>query len=92
VLLAVEAIEGTDATIVRGGTLGQESAVVIKCLKPGQDIRFDLPTVGHRTIETMIAVKASVLAIEAHATLLLEKEKTLKMAREAGIAVVGYKG
>ncbi len=92
VLLAVEAIEGTDAAIRRGGLLGQESAVVIKCLKPDQDIRFDLPTVGPKTIETMIEVKANVLAIEAGATLLLEKEQVLKMAREAGIAVVGWKG
>jgi hypothetical protein len=88
VLLAVEAIEGTDAAILRGGTLGRESAVVIKCLKPHQDVRFDLPTVGLQTIQTMIKVKASVLAIEAKATLILEKEAFLAQAKNAGIAVV----
>ncbi len=90
ILLAVEAIEGTDATIRRGGALAEESAVVIKCLKPHQDIRLDLPTVGPKTLETMIEVKASTLAIEAGATLVLEKESFLKLAREAGIAVVGW--
>ncbi len=90
VLLAVEAIEGTDAAIRRGGTLGRESAVVVKCLKPHQDVRFDLPTVGPKTIQTMIDVKATVLAIEAKQTLILEKDKTLNMARQAHIAIVGW--
>ncbi len=90
VILAVEAIEGTDAAIARGGTLGRDSAVVIKCLKPHQDLRFDLPTVGLNTIQTMIDVRASVLAVEAHATLLLDKERMLKAASDAGIAVVGW--
>ena len=90
VLLAVEAIEGTDAAILRGGTLGRESTVVIKCLKPHQDIRFDLPTVGLQTIQTMMKVKASVLAIEAKVTLIPEKERFLTLAKEAGIAVVGW--
>jgi len=90
VLLAVEAIEGTDAAILRGGMLGRESAVVIKCLKPHQDIRFDLPTVGLQTIETMVKVSASVLAIEAKATLIPDKGAFLARANEAGIAVVGW--
>jgi len=90
ILLAVEAIEGTDAAIRRGGMLGQESAVVIKCLKPHQDVRFDLPTVGIQTIQTMIEVRASVLAIEANVTLIPEKELFLAKAKEAGIAVVGW--
>jgi DUF1009 family protein len=90
VLLAVEAIEGTDAAILRGGALGRESAVVVKCLKPHQDVRFDLPTVGPKTIQTMIDVKATVLAVEAKQTLILEKETTLHMARQADIAIVGW--
>jgi len=90
VLLAVEAIEGTDAAIRRGGLLGREAVRVIKCVKPHQDIRLDLPTVGPQTIQTMIDAKASVLAIEAGATILIEKERMIKMAKEAGIAVVGY--
>jgi hypothetical protein len=92
VLLAVEAIEGTDATIRRGGQLGRESVRVVKCLKPHQDIRLDLPTVGSKTIQTMIEAKASVLAIEAGATLLIEKDLLLNMAKEASIAVVGWTG
>ncbi|MEK7702860.1 MAG: UDP-2,3-diacylglucosamine diphosphatase LpxI [Nitrospirota bacterium] len=91
VLLAVEAVEGTDAAIRRGGQLGRSNVRVIKCLKPHQDVRFDLPTVGVQTIQTMIEANASVLAVEAGRTLLLEKEAFLKAANEAGIAVVGWK-
>ncbi|MBI3358523.1 MAG: UDP-2,3-diacylglucosamine diphosphatase LpxI [Nitrospirae bacterium] len=89
VLLAVEAVEGTDAAIRRGGLLGGDGVRVVKCLKPHQDIRLDLPTVGPQTIQTMMDARASVLAIEAGATILIEKERMLKMAKEAGIAVVG---
>ncbi len=89
VLLAVEAIEGTDATIRRGGLLGRDAVRVVKCVKPHQDIRLDLPTVGPQTIQTMIDVRASVLAVEAGATILIEKEQMLKIAKDAGIAVVG---
>ncbi len=91
VILAVEAIEGTDAAIRRGGALGREGAVVIKICKPQQDLRFDLPTVGPDTIQSMKEVKASVLAIEAGKTLILQKEAFLKEAKEANIAVVGIK-
>jgi len=89
VILAVEAIEGTDAAIRRGGALGQEHVVVIKICKPQQDLRFDLPTIGPETIRTMKSVQASVLAVEAGKTLVLERETLLKEAEAAGIAVVG---
>lgn len=89
VIVAVEAIEGTDATIRRGGALAKEKAVVIKICKPNQDFRFDIPTIGPGTIHAMAEVKASVLAVEAGKTLLLEKERFLDDAEEAGIAVVG---
>ncbi|MDH5739644.1 MAG: UDP-2,3-diacylglucosamine diphosphatase LpxI, partial [Nitrospira sp.] len=65
VVVAVEAVEGTDEAIKRGGALGKEGAVVVKRSKPQQDLRFDLPAVGPRTIEVMRSVKASVLAVEA---------------------------
>lgn len=91
VILAVEAIEGTDAAIRRGGTLGKKNAVVIKICKPQQDFRFDLPAIGPQTLETMKSVKASVLVVEAGKSLVLEKERFLKEARQAGIAVVGWK-
>jgi DUF1009 family protein len=63
--------------------------VVIKRSKPQQDRRFDLPTVGVGTIDTMHAVKAAVLAVEAGATVLLDREEMLRQANAAGIAVVG---
>ncbi len=91
VILAVEAIEGTDEAIRRGGSLGRENTVVIKICKPQQDLRFDLPTIGPETIRTMRTVKAAVLAVEAGKSLVLEKQTLLEEAREAGIALVGYK-
>ena len=89
VVVAVEAVEGTDAAIKRGGELAKEGAVVVKRSKPQQDLRFDLPAVGPRTIDVMDSVKASVLALEAGKTVLLDREVMLDKARHAGIAVVG---
>ncbi|MBI4824108.1 MAG: UDP-2,3-diacylglucosamine diphosphatase LpxI [Nitrospirae bacterium] len=91
-VMAVEAIEGTDEAIRRGGKLAGKGAVVVKVSKPYQDMRFDVPTVGINTLEVMIGVKASVLAVEAGKSILLEREDFLKSANKAGIAVVGYKG
>ncbi|HXX74241.1 MAG TPA: UDP-2,3-diacylglucosamine diphosphatase LpxI [Nitrospiraceae bacterium] len=89
VVVAVEAVEGTDAAIKRGGELAQDGAVVVKRSKPQQDLRFDLPAVGPRTIEVMQSVKASVLALEAGKTVLLDREVMLEKARQAGITVIG---
>lgn len=89
VVVAVEAVEGTDETIRRGGTLARDGAVVIKRSKPQQDLRFDLPAVGPRTIETMASVRASVLAVEADRTVLLDREETIQHAERARIAIVG---
>ncbi len=89
VVVAVEAVEGTDGAIKRGGDLAKEGAVVVKRSKPQQDLRFDLPAVGPRTIEVMASVKASVLAIEAGRTVLLDREIMLDKARSARIAIVG---
>jgi hypothetical protein len=89
VVVAVEAVEGTDGAIKRGGDLAKEGAVVVKRSKPQQDLRFDLPAVGPRTIEVMASVKASVLAIEAGRTILLDREIMLDKARSARIAIVG---
>ena len=88
-VVAVEAIEGTDATIARGGALAKEQAVVVKVKKPNQDFRFDLPATGLKTIETLAAVKGSVLAVEAGQSLLFDREAVVHAADEAGIAVVG---
>jgi hypothetical protein len=88
-VLAVEAIEGTDAAIQRGGSLGKEQAVVVKVRKPGQDFRFDLPAIGTGTIESMEQVKAAVLAVEAGQALLFDGETVIDRADRAGLVVVG---
>ena len=85
----MEAVEGTDETIRRGGKLANGGAVVIKVCKPGQDTRFDLPTVGPTTIRSMIETDARVLAVEAGMTVMIDKEGMLRAAEEAGISVVG---
>ncbi|MEW6593440.1 MAG: UDP-2,3-diacylglucosamine diphosphatase LpxI [Thermodesulfobacteriota bacterium] len=88
-VLAVEAIEGTDAAIRRGGELGREGAVVVKLKKPQQDFRFDLPAIGLRTIETMQGVQAKVLAVEAGQALLFDCDEVVRAANKTGIVVVG---
>jgi DUF1009 family protein len=88
-VLAIEAIEGTDAAIRRGGSLGKEKAVVVKLRKPNQDLRFDLPAVGIQTIESMKEVKAAVLAVEAGNALLFDSESFINAADAAGIVVIG---
>ncbi len=89
VALAVEALEGTDACVRRGGALARRGAVVVKAVKPGQDRRFDLPAVGPDTVSVLAEVKAAVLAVEAGATLVMDREELVREADRAGIAVVG---
>lgn len=88
-VLAVEAIEGTDAAIRRGGNLAGSGAVVVKLKKPGQDFRFDLPATGVRTIEGLAAVRGAVLAVEAGQSLVFDLEAMVQAAEAAGIVVVG---
>ncbi len=88
-VLAVEAIDGTDATIKRGGKLAKEKAVIVKVQKPGQDARFDLPATGLTTIASMKRVNAAVLAVEAGKALLFDGEDLVDAANEAGIVVIG---
>lgn len=90
-VLAVEAIEGTDETILRAGRLSGEGAVVIKICKPNQDMRFDLPTIGLKTIETMIEANAKVLAAEAGKSMFFDMAKAIDMADKAKIAIIGVK-
>ncbi|BDG08335.1 LpxI family protein [Anaeromyxobacter paludicola] len=87
--LAVEAIEGTDACIRRGGALAKGGAVVVKAVKPGQDRRFDLPAVGPDTVAVLAEVGAAVLAVEAGATLVMDREALVRDADRARVAVVG---
>jgi DUF1009 family protein len=89
VVVALEAIEGTDETIRRGGRLSGPGAVVVKVSKPGQDLRFDVPAVGLNTIAAMQEVKAKVLALEAGKTLIFDRPAMLKAAAAAKIAVWG---
>jgi DUF1009 family protein len=88
-VLAVEASEGTDATILRGGGYGRGAAVVVKLSKPGQDLRFDLPAVGERTIEVMAGCGCKALCVEAGRALLLDGDRAVRRAELAGIAIVG---
>ena len=79
-VMALEAIEGTDACIRRGGELARGGAVVAKVAKPKQDLRFDVPAVGMTTIESMIAVGAKALVIEDGRSLLVDKERGIELA------------
>ena len=90
-VLAVEAFEGTDAAIRRGGALagGKGGAVLGKVSKPNQDLRFDVPVIGPRTLETAAEARLSVIAVEAGRTLLLERETLAALADRHRISVVG---
>jgi DUF1009 family protein len=91
-VLAVEAIEGTDRAIERAGELCSRSGfVVVKVAKPSQDRRFDVPTVGVQTIETMRRAGAKVLAIEAGQTILLDEAETVALADRYGIAITAIR-
>jgi hypothetical protein len=89
VVAALEAIEGTDEAIRRGGALAGPGAVVVKVSKPGQDLRFDVPAVGLDTIGVMREVKAAALAVEAGKTLIFDRSEMLQAAARAKIAVWG---
>jgi DUF1009 family protein len=91
VAVAVEALEGTDACIRRGGELAKGGAVVVKAVKPQQDRRFDLPAVGPETIESMKRAGCAMLAIEAGATLVMEPAELVRLADKAGIALAGLR-
>ena len=87
--LAVEAIEGTDRAIIRAGELCRAGGfVVVKVAKPQQDMRFDVPTIGQQTIETLHQAGGRVLAIEAGKTIILDQSDTIALADRYGLAVV----
>ena len=88
-MLAVEALEGTDQAIRRGGELGNGGVVVVKTSKPNQDLRFDLPCVGPETIQSLKAVSARAFGVEAGKTIMISKEKLIQSAEDANICVVG---
>ena len=87
-VIAVEAMEGTDACIRRAGELGRGGIVVVKVSRPGQDLRFDLPVIGAATLRALADAKAAAMAVEAGRTLVLDAEEIETIAGEAGIAIV----
>jgi DUF1009 family protein len=88
-VLAVEAIEGTDRAIQRAGELCRSGGfVVVKVAKPQQDMRFDVPTIGTTTIETLHRAGGRVLAIEADRTIVVDQDDTLNLADRYGITII----
>jgi DUF1009 family protein len=90
-VMAIEAIEGTDEAIKRGGDLAQKDAVVIKVSKPGQDMRFDVPVLGLDSLDSMKACGAKVLAFEAGKCIIVDKANFIKKADKNGLIVVAVK-
>ena len=88
-VVAVEAMEGTDAVIARAGQLAGRGVRIIKVAKPQQDMRFDVPVVGVSTVTAMAAAGADLLSIDAGRTLLVDGEAVIRAADEAGICIVG---
>ncbi|MGD8543405.1 MAG: UDP-2,3-diacylglucosamine diphosphatase LpxI [Desulfobacteraceae bacterium] len=91
-VLAVEAIDGTDAAIRRGGRLGKGTAVVVKVCKPDQDFRFDVPAIGTDTVRSMQAADARVLAVEAGKAVVFDRHQMVTLADRHGIAIVALSG
>lgn len=89
-VFAIEAVEGTDEAIRRGGELARGGAVVVKAAKQGQDLRFDVPAIGPETIALMKNVGASVLAVEAGRTIILERDEVVRTADAAGIKIFAF--
>ncbi len=91
IVVAVEALEGTDATIRRAAELTGPGTVVVKVAKPGQDLRFDVPAIGPRTVEVARDCGVAAIGLEAGLTLVLDPRTTLPLARAAGVALVGLR-
>lgn len=87
-VLAVEAFEGTNATILRGGRLGRGGAVVVKVARDGHDMRFDIPAIGRRTLPVLRRAGIGALAFQARRTLLFDREIVIATADRLGIAIV----
>ncbi|MFA7659182.1 MAG: UDP-2,3-diacylglucosamine diphosphatase LpxI [Candidatus Gastranaerophilaceae bacterium] len=87
-IMAVEAIEGTDKCIRRGAKLAKSGAAVIKVSKPSQDKRFDIPTVGLTTLQTMKKYRANLLTVEANETIIVDQEKVIKYADKNNIIIM----
>ena len=88
-VVAVEAFEGTNEAIKRGGALAREGAVMVKVAKPNQDMRFDVPVIGVETVRVAAEAKLRVIAIGAGKTLLLERDAVVDLANRSKISIVG---
>jgi len=88
-VIAIEALEGTDFCILRSGKMAGPGTVIIKVAKLHQDLRFDLPVIGSRTIKNMKKIKSATLAIEAGKTCIINKEEVFALANKYGITIVG---
>ena len=88
-VVAVEAMEGTDAVIARAGDLAGPGVAIVKVAKPKQDMRFDVPVVGIPTIQHMARAGATLLSLDAGKALMFDKPRMIAAADEAGIAIVG---
>jgi len=87
-VVAVEAFEGTNDAIKRGGALARQGAIMVKVAKPNQDVRFDVPVIGVETISVAADAKLRVIAVEAGKTLLLERDDVVDLANRAKISIV----
>jgi DUF1009 family protein len=87
-VVAVEALEGTNDAIRRGGELARSGAVMVKVAKPSQDMRFDVPVIGLETIRISAEARLRVIAVEAGKTLLLERDAIVKLALRSNISIV----
>lgn len=87
-VLAVEAFEGTNDAIRRGGALAREGAIMIKVAKPKQDMRFDVPVIGVETLKVASDAKLRVIAVESGKTLLLERDKVVELAQQGKISLI----
>jgi UDP-2,3-diacylglucosamine hydrolase len=88
-VLAVEAFEGTNDCVRRGGSLGGKDAIMVKVTKPNQDMRFDVPVIGETTIEVAHGAKIKAIACEANRTLLLDSPAVCRAAQNAGVTLYG---
>jgi hypothetical protein len=88
-VLAVEAFEGTNEAIRRGGSLGRKGAVMVKVSKPRQDLRFDVPVIGLQTLQAAAEARIRVIAVEAAKTLLLDLDAMKEEAQRRGLTIVG---
>ncbi len=90
IVIAVEAFEGTDATILRAGKLAGPGVVIVKVAKRGHDMRFDIPVIGMHTMKTLRKARASVLALEAGRTILLERARVIAEAERLGVCMLAF--